>query len=653
MSNDIIVDTDKKPTTTPSNGMSDTEQELVRWVMETLKPWREWRDSNLVDFWDKLMRIYRGQHKSEDKQRDKERSRFIHPATRQAVDSVVAEMEDAILGKRQWFDVRDDVPEKIRQPMTQLRDTMLMDMELAGIPKAVKDSLLLGGLLGTGIAKIFVTKKAEKIPTLTLDLQQGIEAGRSVEEEEKVVVYLEPVYPHSFVIEPSAPSIDDSLGCGHEVLRPLHEIRKLQSKGVYLTHPVSEAQELPVLYAGKSKSDIPLSGNAVITEYWGLVPSKFLKIDKKDEDMVETFLKSGKADDDTMSKMVEARVTIANGTTLLLAEPNPFLFKDRPFISYQHSSVPNQFWGIGVAEAGFNVQVALDREMRTRQDAMDFTAHPMIAVNMQKMPRNQNPQVYAGKVWRVNGSIEESIAPIKFGTINPETFTQSGELERLHQNAVGYQDSATPVGLSPRNATLGGMSMITSGSLKRIKTALQNCERDFLTKLVWKVGIRYMQFDPERYPVADYRFKTISAMAMVAEEQEQNQLIQLLSVVPPESPIAPTLVKAIISKTSLESSAELKGVADAWVQQILAGPSQQEQAISNKARSIGLAKEEATVQNIQAKTAKLIEEAKAVPVNASVQQLNAISNAHATGRKGDIDAIKRANPRRTTGEGES
>jgi LysM repeat protein len=39
---------------------------------------------------------------------------------------------------------------------------------------------------------------------------------------------------------------------------------------------------------------------------------------------------------------------------------------------------------------------------------------------------------------------------------------------------------------------------------------------------------RYMQFDPENYPVKDYKFNTTSTLGIIAREYEVTQLVQLL-----------------------------------------------------------------------------------------------------------------------------
>ena len=46
---------------------------------------------------------------TEDKTRQTERSKIISPALQQAVESSVAELEEATFGRGKWFDIEDDV----------------------------------------------------------------------------------------------------------------------------------------------------------------------------------------------------------------------------------------------------------------------------------------------------------------------------------------------------------------------------------------------------------------------------------------------------------------------------------------------------------------------------------------------------------------
>jgi hypothetical protein len=53
--------------------------------------------------------LWRGQWSPEDRTRESERSRIVSPALQQAVESSVAELEEATFGRGKWFDIKDDI----------------------------------------------------------------------------------------------------------------------------------------------------------------------------------------------------------------------------------------------------------------------------------------------------------------------------------------------------------------------------------------------------------------------------------------------------------------------------------------------------------------------------------------------------------------
>jgi hypothetical protein len=66
-----------------------------------------------------------------------------------------------------------------------------------------------------------------------------------------------------------------------------------------------------------------------------------------------------------------------------------------------------------------------------------------------------------------------------------------------------------------------------------------------------------MQFDPENYPVKDYKFNTTSTLGIIAREYEVTQLVQLLQTMPAESPLYNTLIQSIIDNMNLSNREEL------------------------------------------------------------------------------------------------
>ena len=72
---------------------------LDSWVMSKCDQWRDHYESNYSETHDEYYRIWRGIWNKQDSMRESERSKIISPATQQAVESSVAEIEEATFGR--------------------------------------------------------------------------------------------------------------------------------------------------------------------------------------------------------------------------------------------------------------------------------------------------------------------------------------------------------------------------------------------------------------------------------------------------------------------------------------------------------------------------------------------------------------------------
>jgi hypothetical protein len=269
--------------------------------------------------------------------------------------------------------------------------------------------------------------------------------------------------------------------------------------------------------------------------------------------------------------MVEAIITIANDSVLLRAVENPFFMQDRSIIAYQHDRVPNRFWGRGVAEKGYSPQKALDAELRARIDAMAFAVSPMIGINASLVPRDLNTKfkVYPGRAIFTNGNVGEAIQPINFNPPPPSSFNQSGDLERMVEMGTGAFQAAAPSNINPRNQTAGGMGMIVSSSIKRNKRTLLNIEVNLLDEWVKKSAWRYMQADPEKYPLVDLHFVINSSLGIMAREIETQQIVQLLNTTEPNSTSYWMLIKSLYQLSTISNREEMLPIIDRKLQESL------------------------------------------------------------------------------------
>lgn len=519
------------------------ETGLVAYVMTRVQRGRQVRDQKYGKRWNEYTRLWRGFWAEEDKSLNSERSKLISPALQQAIEMSVAEIEEAVFSKTAWFDIDDDLADQQKDDAIAYRDQLLEDFDFAGVEDSLSRSFLLAALYGTGIAKMNVALKDEKIFT-----PSGPVA------DERVVVTVEAIRPDEFVIDPSATSIDEAAFCGHEVIKPLHTIRAKQKAGVYKMVEIAPwtGKRGDPTGTGLTSNVEAQDDGVLITEYYGKVPGRYIGLG---------------------AGLHEAIVTIANEAHLLKAAANPFSMGDRPVVAFQFDSVPGEFWGRGISEKGFNPQKALDAELRARMDALALVTAPMLGADITRMPRNPDMRVRPGKVFLTRGRPSEIIEKVGFDAAGLAfTFQQAGDLERMVQMGTGAMDSAAPLSTNRRNETMGGMSMLNAGFLKRSKRTMQNIERQFLGPLIRRSLWRYMQFDPDRYP-KDMVFRVKTAMGLMAKEVELGTLTQVLGYIPPESPAHKIILAAAMSNTASSEKDEIKKAIDA----MLAPPSPEEQ----------------------------------------------------------------------------
>jgi len=133
-------------------------------------------------------------------------------------------------------------------------------------------------------------------------------------------------------------------------------------------------------------------------------------------------------------------------------------------------------------------------------------------------------------------------------------------LNDMIQQATGAVDSTGLLSAVSGETKAGAVSMSLGAVIKRHKRTLINFQQSFLIPFVRKAAWRYMQFDPENYPVKDYRFHASSTLGIIAREYEVSQLITLMQTMSPESPLYAPLITSIVDNMNLANREELKEI---------------------------------------------------------------------------------------------
>ena len=605
---------------------SDADRELIGFINDHCDGWRDHRDVNYTLYWEEYERMFRGIWDPADKTRDSERSRLITPAMQQAIESKQSEISEAVFGRGRFFDIEDDIQDQNKADMELVTRQMHEDFKHSKIKKAIDDVILLAELYGTGIGEITVEEKTVMSPA-TQPIPGAQVSAIGVQEKKQFMVGLNPINPKNFLIDPNANSVDESLGVAVEEYMSYYTIVDGIEKGIY--------RKINILPTYTSTRLEPVQENVVsrtdkipVIRWYGLVPRSMLEgLEEAESEAEELFPEDSLADD--YSDMVEAVVVIADKQYLLKAEASPYMMKDRPMIAYQADSMPGRFWGRGTAEKGYNMQKALDAQMRSHLDSLALTTAPMMAMDATRLPRGAKYEVRPGKNFLVNGNPAEIMMPFKFGSTDGSNMQTAQTFQQMLLQATGTLDSSSmPQSVAAGEASGAGMSMALSGLMKKNKRALINFQEDFLVPFIERAAWRFMQFDPERYPVQDFNFVPLSTMGMIAREYEQQQMVGLMQTLGPQSPITPILLQGIIQSSSLSNREEI-----ILQLQKMSQPDPQQQQMAQQAMMLDMQMKQTQIQlyDAQAKKAmadagQSVAETQVIPVEAQAKLAAALSN---------------------------
>jgi hypothetical protein len=244
----------------------------------------------------------------------------------------------------------------------------------------------------------------------------------------------------------------------------------------------------------------------------------------------------------------------------------------------------------------------------------------MMAMDVSRLPAGTKPKIQPGKTIFTNGPPAETLMPFKFGNLDQNTFTQAQALQSMVQQATGAVDTTGLLSSVSGETKAGAVSMSLGAVIKRHKRTLINFQESFLLPFVKKAAYRYMQFDGDRYPTANFKFKASSTLGIIAREYEVSQLITLLQTMSADSPLYPALVQSIVENMNLSNREQLLEVL------AKAGEPSEEQQAAQQMQQVKVQKEMeqldaqnryigAQADESTARAKKYDEEAKAVPID--------------------------------------
>lgn len=598
---------------------TEKDKNLLKFLVDHTDRWRDYRNQNYSDDWEKYERMFRGKWEETDKTRKSERSKVISPATQQAIETRHAEIMEAVFGQGEYFDIKDDINDinGSKLDVEKIKNQLKEDFSQDKIRKSIESISLLGEIFGTGIGEIVISKQKQYKPMQVPVDQENAQYG--VGESERISVRLSPVNPNNFLFDPNGISVDDCMGVAIEKPMSIHKVIAGIKDGKYRDIDISTMHKDDTLEATQETSSYH-DDKVILLTYYGLVPREFIEGVEEDEfvNLMDDEESATRGEFEDYEDMVEAVCVVANGIEILKAEISPYMMKDRPIVIYQADTVPNRLLGRGTAEKALNMQVSIDGSVRSHMDGLALTSSPMMAMDATRVPRGFKLEVKPGGNILVNGNPNEILYPFKFGAADGSQMETSKEFERMLLMATGTMDSSGQVSQVSRDSN---MDMATATMIKKYKRTLINFQEDFLIPFIYKAMWRYMQFDPERYPSLDVKFIPTATLGIIAREYEQKQLAFLVQTLGKDSPLTPILMQGILQNSSVSNREEM-------IEQMkqMSKPNPEQEQAKQQSIQLEMADKQATVEKTQAETELIRVEAQLAPDVAKAKIISALSN---------------------------
>lgn len=562
---------------------------LCRWIVGQTEAWRQWRDANYHEKWNRYERLWRGVWDAGDRLRQSERSQVVTPALAEAVENAAAELEEAVFGRGfSFFDVTVDeaalklvsalqqvqapageVPglpapptvspeeqaKRLLEAIAQTRDSLKTDLQRSDFSANVVEIILYSAVFGTGFGEIVVGERAEHLP-----LYSGGQQQLTVQ-----VPMLRALSPRAVLVDPAARRLDDGLGVAVEERVPRHILLGMQKTGgirvdVALPGPLppdNGRSGLSDVVGGESEE-----GDSVrVLRWYGKVPRALLMQPEETTEPPDEDAKQPTEYSEPVSTveydetdLVEAIVVIANNCVVLKAVENPY--PNRPVTTFAWDVVPGRLYGRGICEKGEMAQRVLDAEVRARLDNLSLTTTPMVGLDVLRIPKNMKFEVRPGATVLTEGDPESAIRPIKLGQLDPNHWQNATALQAMVHQATGSID-ASALAQAAGNARSGAFSMALAPIIKRYKRTLVRFMDGFLMPTLERILCRARMMDPKRYPPAALKLQPASTMGIMQREFETAQLTSLLATIPPGTPEHRAVLLGIVQNLSISNREQI------------------------------------------------------------------------------------------------
>lgn len=126
-------------------------------------------------------------------------------------------------------------------------------------------------------------------------------------------------------------------------------------------------------------------------------------------------------------------IKVVDGTWVIWKRLTPWRDAEPPFFKSNYIRIPNNFYGIGVAELVIGLQTEKNEIRNSRMDNMNIAQNKILAVMKEAVPNGEWKRLVSepGAIWAFKGvdDVRKAVQQIELGSVNQDTWEASSEVE--------------------------------------------------------------------------------------------------------------------------------------------------------------------------------------------------------------------------------
>ena len=413
-------------------------------------------------------------------------SRITYAKGHSAVKNFVANIMRLLMQSEQWVTVEAGENNPTLKSLAPLVEKVVLSLaDNAHVRSQLRDALEFGAACGLGVLKVGFAYQNKMDLSVGGDDTGPLLIQKLRKEGQLYVQSIDPFHiwfgPRTrdnnrfdFIIEETLVDVDELKSQkGLENTSDLEHVDRIADQ-MYFADQVYVRD-----FARFDKRQIPAEHyrkQALLWEYWGDI------IDVHTQEVVAA----------------NKHILIANRTTILKFEDNPYWDSLPPYVIFSPLVVAGRFPGQGLLEMNLSIKDGIDRLAQMQEDHLKFSVVPMLEVEASAL---ENPEgdmqtgVQPGKVfYKRAGAGAQAVSGVQFPQLSNSSFNFQQAMEKEYQRGTFITDQAQGLLDVKGETTATEIQQTQLQSSLILADIAQNIEDACLSFLAEKIWSRAFQF---------------------------------------------------------------------------------------------------------------------------------------------------------------